>query len=319
MRLQIAVFLFALFTLLSPSPVMAAESAAPPVTISEETTDEQLDIINRKASAYVDILNEFGTAQFVEAVDERIKMQEARKPSDKDWHFKVPTRGYGQRFTAALHANKELTPRMEPADTAMDQIAQTYPRLLSNIEELDQYYKRGDNRDDSGKKGQELGAALKADFQIFMSAHKVLQTSFNQIEDALKNATLARFEKAYGKKFFWYNSMLMRKAEVMLTLVPSDMKDFDPQVFETSFREFKGAVDAYEEYIKTAGSDLRKEASTRVNAKWLSGFISTCRSIMDYKKDNVPRGYANSVETLFTYYNNMVDDSNGIQFTMPPQ
>lgn len=298
---------------------MAADENILPFTISDDVSDEQLSIINNKASSYVEVLNEFGTAHFVEAVAERIKMQDARKPSDKNWPVRVSTLGYSPKFTAALNDNTKLTPRLEPGDTAMEQIAQSYPKLLKNMEALDQYYERGDHRDDGGKKGQEIGATLKADFKLFMNAHSVLQVSFDQIEVALKNATLSRFEKAYGKKFFWHHSMLMRKAEVMLTMVSDDMKAFNLNAFEAAFRDFKSTVDAYEDYIKTADSNLRKEASGQVNPRWISGFISSCRDIMDYKKKNLPIGYAGEAETLVTFYNNMVKNSNEIQFTIPPQ
>ena len=305
-------------------PAFAAEqtptapSAPAAFSIPDETTDEQLDVINRKVSCYVQVLNDFGGVGLVEAMQNRLDLLRNRKPADP-WQIRNDTNGYGPRFTTALKNNAALTPRIEPADTAMDQIAETYPRMMATLAELDKYFARGDNKDDGDKKGQELGKQLKADFAVFMNAHEVLEQSHARIDRALSNVNLARFEKAYGKKFYWLHTVLLRQAEDMLEMAPPQMKDFDAVAFEAAFRHFKTLVDDYESYIKAAGADLKKEANGRIREKWITEYISTCRTLLEAKKENIPNKYKNFVEVLYTYYNNMVDDSNGVRFTMPPQ
>ena len=170
MKLSVVVQIIFILALSAPAFAADGSSIGPPdvFTIPDDATEEQLAVISNKMSCYVQVLNDFGTMQVVDTMNNRLEMLRGRKPGDK-WQIRNQTNGYGPRFDAALQNNKKLTPRMEPADTVMDQLADVYPRLLATVAELDKYYERGDNKDDGEKKGQELGKQLKADFDIFMA------------------------------------------------------------------------------------------------------------------------------------------------------
>lgn len=286
--------------------------------IPADATDEQLALISDKMACYVQIINDFGTMGFIEALNERLSDLEKKKPG-QPLKRQRQTNGYGGRFDAALKKNAGLLPRMEPADAAMDVIAETYPRLKRNLVALDRYYERGDYKDDGEAKGKELGAEMKKDLAAFIEAGDLLNREFDRLDGTLDAMRLERFEKQYGKRFFWHHSMLMQQARTVLALAPPDMKNFDATAFEAAFKEFKTRVDNYETYIKEAGKDLKKEANGVVRDRWITDFISTCRTLLEAKKENIPRKYTGYVEVLYSSYNNMVNDSNGIQFTMPPQ
>ena len=311
-------------TFLAPGAMAAQEGepagkeGAAEYTLSTDASDEQIAVLSDKMSCYVQVINDFDTMGFVEALTERLESLKKKKPG-QSLKRQRQTDGYGGRFDAALQKNAKLTSRVEPADTAMDTIVDVYPRLRQNLAALDQYYDRGDYKDDGEAKAKELGAQLQKDFTAFMEAGEMLEREFNRLDGTLEAIRLERFEKQYGKRYFWHHTKLMQQAKSMLALAPPDMKDFDAAAFAAAFKDFREIVDGYETYIKEAGKELDKEGSGKIRDNWITDFISTCRTLMEAKKDNVPRKYANFVEVLYASYNNMVNNSNDIRFIMPPK
>ncbi len=296
-------------------------------SISKSMTGDQLAEAGNKLSYYAQVLNDYMTMKFDAAIEDRIIATEKwhKDLKDNDPYnnspqpfFRQQSSGFGSRFDRAMENNGKTELRLDPADKAMSGIAEIYPRLLGKMKTLDQYYQRQDYQDDKYVKSERLTKELEQDLVALRKSRDELDKAFDQLSAAYAQVALERFEKANGKKLFWLHGSLMLEAKKLLLAAPADMKDFKLEAFDAQFKKFKEITDQYEEYINTAGDKLRQEANGKIKPDWISEYINAARTIMGAKREDVPRRYANTVETLYTYYRNMAVNSNEITFSNPP-
>lgn len=108
----------------------------------------------------------------------------------------------------------------EPHDAALEAAGTDYMyslmALTPLVKEADGYYEQGDYKDDKMAKGRQLHPKLMAAWDSFASANDRLRDAVDRINDQVQLETLARVEKAEGRKTHYYTLALMIEAKALL-------------------------------------------------------------------------------------------------------
>lgn len=159
--------------------------------------------------------------------------------------------------TAKCKASFATAAAQKPAMPALDAAAAAYIQALdamdSLITEANNYYSRGNYKDDKFAKGKAMHAPLAASFETFQKASHAFSDELEVENDKILAAKLADVEKTEGKQHTYYRMALMARAKGLVNLLGEEK--FDVGMAETRLSAYEALADEAIAYAKAHKDD----------------------------------------------------------------
>jgi len=181
---------------------------------------------------------------------------------------------------------KPSIPDLETAGAAYAAAATTaYPVM----KEANDYYDQKNYKDDKMAKGKEFHPKLVSAFEGFDKADKALRTQVDTLNRQVKERSLAKVEKAEGKKLAYWRTDTMLLAEDLVKLGDSHkLENLDVPKFTAKIDEYEKAVTELANYIGSHKDEASKYIMIDSLVSEAKDFLVAAKELMRRVRDKVP-------------------------------
>jgi hypothetical protein len=172
---------------------------------------------------------------------------------------------------------------LEPRDAELEAAASAYADAVGKLEpllnEVDDYYKQENYKDDRMAKGRAYHPRLIAAWEAFASADKALRTGVDTINDRRSLERVAAIEKQEGRTPRYHVEAMMIQAKRVARA--SDAAKPDVAVIVAALAEYEASVKA----IEQAGGEAKIDSFFISGAK---SYLTSAKQFMRRIRDKVP-------------------------------
>ncbi len=298
----------------------AGTKAVTASAVGQTPADNADDLLSTKLGFYIDCVNTVDS-EVIKSRDSYLKyLTEARQVNPKQTPV-VSTIGthVTDKCFKGLEDAAKLTPKVADVEESGAGYKAALDALMPMLVEGAHYYQQNDYKDDAFAKGNALNEKLIPAYQAFFTARTKLHDSIDKYNKQILARSLARIEKEEGKSLRYYSRRIMNDGSTLLdqTLDPAT----DPVALSASIEAYKTV---YAEMMDLAAKspdkvDLIKNWSgfTNYGNLVLLQFKEVQRAIKDQQAADKTRPFVipkSTRELLLNYYNEMVEDSNELEF-----
>lgn len=206
-----------------------------------------------------------------------------------------------------VKAAAPLTPAVPELDRASADYVAALTAFHAAWDELDAYYKKGEQLDDQGAKAKVLHPKVMASLDAFAAAHQALQAVVSQRNRLRHQADLAATEQREGRTFNVVLGTLMLEAQTLLELV--DTAKPDAAQVATQLAAYGALVDEAEAYAVAHADEASTWGSLANLRNYSKTFLAACKVIA--RKVAEPDGATPAEhEAAVQQYNSLVDNYN---------
>lgn len=198
-------------------------------------------------------------------------------------------------------------PAIPPLDTAVQELAEAFEKLVPILNEAEAYYDRKDYLDDGMRGGKELHGKIVPASRAFLAARQKAEVLQTELKDLIDVAQLARIEKTEGKSVRWHSVHTMRLAKKAVDLMPNS-----PKAGANELKEFDTVMAEYGKAVREFDDAVRESGKSPSNASYPRDILGRLREMRDAigkgRMDNMT--FSMSRHGIVTAYNMMVTMSN---------
>lgn len=214
--------------------------------------------------------------------------------------FKPPT----NTTQLCNEAKEDLSPPMPEIDKIMPRYSELVGTLTKRLDDMDQYYKSKEYKNDKYKKGVELHEVFKKDHEEFEKLHNDLGTAIDAVADKRDDESIEKESKAKGLRY--YSLVFLRDAKYLsreITKEKPDKKTFADQKakVEASYKDFADHANAHPD-------DVGKAFMFSMYKSRADAFIGSVRDTNPAKLTD------RDLENMLNKYNSMIDASNLVRW-----
>ncbi|MGC4095090.1 MAG: DUF3829 domain-containing protein [Polyangiaceae bacterium] len=218
-------------------------------------------------------------------------------------------------------------PKLE-VDAAAQEMLSAAEALFKPENEASEYYFKNEYRKDSCKRGTEFNAVLVPNWVRYMKADREMRAFLDKYTDERDTAELTKSEKKYGKALHYYHSKLMMSAKRLIRI--ANKEPFDAAEVRKQLEAFEPDIGEAQALAKKAGEKDKRTADAIYQGGY-SQLLSRCDRFRDTLKEilrvvdeeakdpkaakTMPNRRKNSMESMVTAYNGLVDQSNSTMYS----
>lgn len=289
---------------------LAACSKAPPGEAAAKDSPPPADrVLQQKLHASIECLNK-NSSQLLEARAAYLK--EVDPGTGPAPGKELAMLGVSDGCRAQLAAAAALT----PAAPELDQAATAYGAALAAAkiawDKQDGYFKSGEFRTDGGKKGSAQHAELMSALTAFVAAHRQLDDRVRTENRRVREADLARREKAGGRTLLVILDTLMLEAETVIQGLPGSPEaalQLDVAALDAGVTRYAKLVDELDAYAGAHPEEAKKIGSADNIRNYAKTYLGAMRAVIAKLRDKAAPS-AEEMQRVDSQYNRLVDNYN---------
>lgn len=201
-------------------------------------------------------------------------------------------------------AKTDLTPPMPEIDKIMPRYVELIASLSKQLDEMDQYYKTKEYKNDKYKRGKAMHEVFKKDHEEFQKLYNELTVAIDAVADKRDDESIEKEAKAKGLRYF--SLVFLRDAKYLSREITKDKPD------KAKFAELKTKIEAsHKAFVDHAGGHPDQVAKAFMFSMYKSradAFISAIRDADATKLRD------RDLDNMLNKYNSMIDASNLVRW-----
>jgi hypothetical protein len=220
----------------------------------------------------------------------------------------------------------------EPPTPDLDKLAAGYETKLDAvvplIEAAHKYYSQKTYQDDKFAKGKSMHADLMKAYDEFDAADKGLRDEVTKLKSGMAEREIAKVEKTEGKKLRWHKLRTNMVGQKLVQAGDKEPTKLDVAAFEAVIKEYAGAVDELDAYVKAHGDEASKvmmfssyQSESRELVKAAEALLRRAREKKPYSQSEImminggnPQMIEGHPAHFVNAYNEMVKASNNLRW-----
>jgi hypothetical protein len=302
------------------SPTAAASASAAAAADAEADKDAQM---SEKVGHYVTCLNR-ASGDVIRSKQRYLGwVDEKTGPTGKERAVSGLYSVHPENCLEALKKAAALSVKLPEVDPLAPPYQQALEALVPLLKDADEYYTRGNYKDDKWAKAKSMHGPLMAGFARFQSANSALDTKVSVLNDQLSARRLARLAKDPTLKlpYLFEKASVESKKLVRIADVES-LKQVDLANLTQAVTTYEKTLDELTAYANAHKAEADKVTSLSSFQSESKDFLVAAKELMRRKRDNKdfakefgsPEHVSGHPAQVLSKYNRMVDTANSVRF-----
>jgi len=296
-----------------------ASAAGNKPTAKEQKVSVYIDIVNSESSHVVKAYSGYTKLLADPKKGPTCKENDVQRLSPGAMGDSAPDRYKGWRKALAKG------PKLDP-DAFAGEMLDALEALYAPGNEAATYYFENKYKTDGCKRGQELHPVLMANWTRYMQAEQKMREFLEKYTDERDAADLVSIQKKQGKALHYYHRKVMVDAKALIRVV--DQQQFSLDAVRTSLAGYSTTLDEAKVVLDKAYAGKERDALYQGGYKHMIDTAFQLKNMADelIRAVETEAKEANSkmksvgardraMKNFFTYYNQLVDNSNKVMYT----
>ncbi len=305
-----------------PKPESGAASAAAAASAAVDAEAERDGAMNEKIGHYITCLNEASDRvrasrnRYLQWVNEKTGPT-GKEPTVIGLYAIDP-----DRCVEALKKAAALPTKLPQVDPLVPPYQQALLAVVPLTKEADEYYTRGNYKDDKMAKGKAMHGPLVAAFSRFVAASKALDDAVSALNDQLAARRLARLSRDPTQKlhYLFEKASIEGKKLVRIADVRT-FKQLDQAALEQAVTTYEKTFDEMTAYATSHKAESDKMDGQSYYLSEAKSYLVAAKELMrrkreskDFAMSGSPQHTAGHPANVLYQYNRMVEAGNRVRF-----